>query len=90
MVATNDLHHLHYKVLELDPILGAPYIYQEIGVWYMFHGTYIFSCMLVALLLAISHWKETAKVYRPELLSINNGAVYPYADGSFIPTRTYP
>jgi len=31
MVATNDWHHLHYRVFEIDPVLGAPYIHQEIG-----------------------------------------------------------
>lgn len=77
MVATNDLHHLYYKVLEINPILGAPYTYQEIGIWYVIHGTYIFSCMLIALLLAISHWKETAKMYRPELLSLILGQFIP-------------
>lgn len=70
MLATNDLHHLYYRVFEVDPILGAPYIKQEIGVWYMIHGAYIFLCMLAALLLAISYWKEISKIYRPQLLSL--------------------
>lgn len=37
MVATNDVHHLHYQVFEIDPVLGAPFVFQEIG-----YGT---SCM---------------------------------------------
>ncbi|MGB6179016.1 histidine kinase N-terminal 7TM domain-containing protein [Carnobacterium sp.] len=77
IVATNDLHNLHYKILEIDPILGAPYVQQEIGIWYMIHGTYTFSCMLAALLLAILHWKETAKVYRLELVSLILGQSIP-------------
>ncbi|SEL14434.1 diguanylate cyclase (GGDEF) domain-containing protein [Carnobacterium iners] len=77
MVATNDFHHLYYRVFEIDPVLGAPYINQEIGLWYMIHGAYIFFCMLVALLLAISHWKEIAKIYRPQLLSLILGQFIP-------------
>ena len=77
MVATNDWHHLHYRVYEIDSTLGAPYMHQEIGLWYMIHGVYIFTCMLVAFLLAISRWKETAKIYRPQLFSLILGQLIP-------------
>ncbi|WP_462410549.1 histidine kinase N-terminal 7TM domain-containing diguanylate cyclase [Neobacillus sp. Marseille-QA0830] len=77
MVATNDLHHLHYRVFEVDPALGAPFIHQEIGIWYIVHGIYTFGCMFVAFLLALSRWKETAKVYRPQLLSLLFGQLVP-------------
>ncbi|MER2256406.1 MAG: histidine kinase N-terminal 7TM domain-containing protein, partial [Priestia megaterium] len=50
MVATNDWHHLHYRVFEIDPVLGAPYVHQEIGPWYTIHGMFIFSSMFVAFL----------------------------------------
>lgn len=77
MVATNDFHHLHYRVFEINSTLGAPYIRQEIGLWYMIHGVYIFSCMFIAFLLAVSHWKETAKVYHLQLLSLIVGQLIP-------------
>lgn len=77
MVAANDWHHLHYRVFEIDPLLGAPYVYQEIGRWYMIHGVYTFSCMFVAFLLVLSHWKETAKIYRPQLIAIAFGQLVP-------------
>ncbi|WP_040206756.1 histidine kinase N-terminal 7TM domain-containing diguanylate cyclase [Neobacillus jeddahensis] len=77
MVATNDSHHLHYRVFEVDPILGAPYIHQEIGIWYMIHGVYIFACMFVAFLLILSRWRETAKVYRPQIISLAFGQLVP-------------
>ncbi|MBT2657636.1 diguanylate cyclase [Bacillus sp. ISL-18] len=77
MVATNDWHHLHYRVFEIDPILGAPYIHQEIGIWYMIHGIFIFACMFVAFLLVIFHWRETDKVYRPQLISLLCGQLVP-------------
>lgn len=77
MVATNNWHHFHYRVFQIDPVLGAPYIYQEIGVWYMIHGVYIFACMFVAFLLLIFRWKETAKVYRPQLISLMFGQLVP-------------
>lgn len=77
MVATNNWHHLHYRVFELDPNLGAPFVYQEIGMWYMVHGVYTFSSMFVAFLLLISHWKETAKAYRPQLIALMFGQLVP-------------
>lgn len=77
MVATNDIHHLHYRVFEIDPILGAPFVYQEIGIWYMIHGIFIFSCMFVAFLLVLARWKETAKVYRPQLIALLCGQLVP-------------
>ncbi|MCV9886532.1 histidine kinase N-terminal 7TM domain-containing diguanylate cyclase [Metabacillus halosaccharovorans] len=77
MVATNDIHHLHYRVYEVDPILGAPFIHQEIGIWYVVHGIFTFSCMFVAFLLLLSRWKETAKIYRPQLTALMFGQLVP-------------
>ncbi|MBM7665993.1 diguanylate cyclase (GGDEF)-like protein/PAS domain S-box-containing protein [Solibacillus kalamii] len=77
MVATNHWHHLHYRVFELDPNLGAPFVYQEIGMWYMVHGVYTFASMFVAFLLLLSHWKETAKAYRPQLIALMFGQLVP-------------
>ncbi|MBV7504390.1 diguanylate cyclase [Bacillus sp. sid0103] len=77
MVATNDFHHFHYRVFEVDPVLGFPFIHQEIGIWYMIHGVFIFSCMFVAFLLVLSRWRETAKVYRPQIISLLFGQLVP-------------
>lgn len=77
MVLTNDWHQLHYQVFEADPVLGLPFIYLEIGSWYAIHGIYIFGCMFIAVLLLFSHWKETAKVYRPQLAALLIGQLVP-------------
>ena len=77
MVATNDLHHLHYRVYEVDPLLGAPFIYQVEGFWYMIHGIVSFSYMFAAFVLACSRWKETNKVYRPQLITLIIGQIVP-------------
>ncbi|WP_033543161.1 sensor domain-containing diguanylate cyclase [Planococcus sp. CAU13] len=77
MVVTNDWHHLHYHVFEIDPALGLPFIYLEIGPWYAVHGIYIFGCMFIALLLMISQWKETARTYRPQLIALMFGQLVP-------------
>lgn len=77
MVLTNDWHHLHYHVFTVDPDLGLPYIYQEIGPWYAVHGIYIFGCMFIALLLMISQWKETARAYRSQLIALMLGQLVP-------------
>ncbi|MEH7118987.1 histidine kinase N-terminal 7TM domain-containing protein [Neobacillus vireti] len=77
MVTTNDYHHYFYRVFEVDPNLGAPYIHQEIGVWYMIHGVFIFGCMFASFLLVLSRWRETAKVYRPQLIALLFGQLVP-------------
>jgi len=77
LVATNDFHHLHYRVLEIDPELGAPYVHQEMGFWYIVHGLYTFSSLFVAFLLVMFRWKETTATYRPQLLSLLFGQLIP-------------
>lgn len=77
MVATNDIHHFHYRVFEIDPILGAPYIHQEIGIWYIIHGIFTFGCMFVSFLLVLIHWKETTKAYRQQLIALMCGQLIP-------------
>ncbi|KAA0549858.1 diguanylate cyclase [Bacillus sp. BGMRC 2118] len=76
-VATNEWHHLFYRVYEIDRALGAPYIYQEIGTLYMIHGVFIFSCMFLAFLLVLFRFRETAKEYRPQLLALLCGQLIP-------------
>jgi len=77
MVATNDIHHFHYRVFEIDPVLGAPYVHQEIGIWYIIHGIFTFGCMFVSFLLVLIHWKETTKSYRQQLIALMCGQLIP-------------
>jgi diguanylate cyclase (GGDEF)-like protein len=77
MVATNDWHHLHYRVFEVDPVLGAPFIHLEIGRWYVVHGIFTFSCLFAGFILILAHWKETAKAYRPQLIALMCGQLVP-------------
>ena len=77
MVATNPWHHLHYRVFEIDPILGVPYVHQEIGISYMIHGVFIFSCMFAAFFLVLAHWKDTESQYRPQLVALLWGQIVP-------------
>ncbi|THF82228.1 histidine kinase N-terminal 7TM domain-containing diguanylate cyclase [Cohnella fermenti] len=77
MVATNDWHHLHYRVFEVDPVLGAPYVHLEIGAWYAVHGIFIFGCMFASFLLLLSRWKETAQSYRLQLVALMCGQLVP-------------
>ncbi len=77
MVVTNDFHHLHYKEFILHPVLGAPYSIIEIGIWYLVHGMFTFGCMFAAFLLVVFRWKETAKIYRPQMLALMFGELVP-------------
>lgn len=75
--ATNNYHHLLYRVYEIDPVLGAPYLYKEYGIWFVVHGIFMFSCMLIAFILLLSRWKETASAYKPQLLVLMGGQLIP-------------
>lgn len=77
MVATNDWHQLYYRVYEIDPILGAPYFLQEIGIWYVIQGIFTFGCMFAAIILLLSRWKETEKLYRPQFIALMFGQMIP-------------
>ena len=79
MVVTNDFHHLHYRIFEINPVLGIPYIHQEIGIWYLIHGVYTFTCMLIAALLILFRWRETISTYRPQLIALFFGQFVPMA-----------
>ncbi|UOQ49887.1 diguanylate cyclase [Gracilibacillus caseinilyticus] len=82
MVDTNDFHHAHYRVLEIDSELGLPYFYQEIGPWYIVHGIYTFGCMFVAFSLLLLQWKET-KEYIPQLIALLFGQLVPMVAAFF-------
>ncbi len=61
LVATNDFHHLYYRVFTIDPDLGAPFLYQEIGVWYLVQGLSPFLVCLYRLfccLLSIKRYQN--------------------------------
>jgi len=77
MVATNDYHHLHYKEFIIHPTLGAPYSIIEIGIWYLVHGMFTFGSMFAGLLLLIFRWKETAKMYRHQMIALMLGQLVP-------------
>ncbi|GAA5416109.1 hypothetical protein Pryu01_01141 [Paraliobacillus ryukyuensis] len=77
LVATNDLHHLYYRVYEAHPYLGLPYIQLEIGIGYVIHGIYTFSCMLAGLYVILANWKETSATYRPQLVALIIGQLIP-------------
>ena len=75
--ATNELHHLHYKKYQVHETFGAPYNDIEVGVTYIIHGSFTFVCLLSGLLLLCSRWKDTAKTYRPQLVSLIGAHLIP-------------
>ncbi|KAB8136756.1 diguanylate cyclase [Gracilibacillus oryzae] len=77
MVATKDFHHAHYRVFQQDPSLGLPYLYLEIGPWYVVHGTFTFACMFFAFSFLLIRWKDTAQIYRPQLVALLLGQFIP-------------
>ncbi|MCM3634683.1 histidine kinase N-terminal 7TM domain-containing diguanylate cyclase [Paenibacillus camelliae] len=74
---TNEFHHLFYKLYVIHPVLGAPFSEIQYGAWFAAHNIYIFSCMLAALLLLLFRWKETSKVYKPQIFALICGQLLP-------------
>lgn len=74
---TNESHHFFYRIYDINSVLGAPYSEIEYGVWFIVHNIYIFSCMLAAFLLLLLRWKETDRVYRPQLFALICGQLLP-------------
>jgi diguanylate cyclase (GGDEF)-like protein len=68
--ATNEWHHLHYKVYKIHESLGAPYYDIEVGITYILNGSFMFVCMVASTYLLLSRWKDTAKEYRPQLFAL--------------------
>lgn len=83
LVATNDWHHLYYRRFEIDPLLGAPYFFQEIGIWYLVQGILTFGTMLAAFILLISHYKEMSKQYRSQIIALMFGQLMPMVTAFF-------
>ncbi|OZQ62409.1 diguanylate cyclase [Paenibacillus sp. VTT E-133280] len=74
---TNESHHFYYRIYDIHSVLGAPYSEIEYGAWFAVHNIYIFCCMLAALLLLLSRWKETVSVYRSQLFALICGQLLP-------------
>jgi len=68
--ATNEWHHLHYKAYKIHEQYGAPYNDIEVGPTYIVMGCFIFVCLLGSIALLLSRWRDTARVYRPQLVSV--------------------
>lgn len=74
---TNKYHHFYYRVYDIHSVLGVPFSEIERGTWFAVHNIYICCCMLAALLLLCSRWKETVSVYKPQLLALICGQLLP-------------
>jgi diguanylate cyclase (GGDEF)-like protein/PAS domain S-box-containing protein len=77
MVATNDYHKLFYKVIKLKEGMPIPLLEIEIGEWYIVHGIYTSSCLLAAVVLLLSRWRQTRKAYRLQLFTLICGQLIP-------------
>lgn len=77
LVATNDYHHLFYKSITVKPGMTPPFIDIEIGLWYVVHGIFTFSCMLYTFIRLLIRWKETLAAYRFQLAVLILGQLVP-------------
>lgn len=68
--ATNEWHHLHYKVYQIHETLGAPYYRIEIGPIYVIMVWFLYLCMMVNMVLLFSRWRHAGPRFRHQLLSL--------------------
>lgn len=77
LVATNEFHHLFYKSMNVREGMSLPFVDIEIGLWYVVHGIFTFSCMFYAFLSLLIKWRETLRSYRLQLLVLLFGQLVP-------------
>jgi len=77
MIATNDWHHLFYKLIYLRDDTPTPMADVVIGQWYIVQGSYTFGCLLAGGLLLIRQWRKTNRAYRLQLFTLISGQFVP-------------
>lgn len=77
MIATNDRHHLFYKLIYLREDTPTPMADVVIGQWYIVQGSYTFGCLLAGGLLLIRQWRKTNRAYRLQLFTLISGQFIP-------------
>ncbi|REK75224.1 diguanylate cyclase [Paenibacillus paeoniae] len=77
MAATNERHHLFYKLVYLRENSPTPMADVVIGQWYIVQGAFTFGCLLAGGLLLIRQWRKTNRAYRLQLFTLISGQFVP-------------
>ncbi|MFD0960525.1 histidine kinase N-terminal 7TM domain-containing diguanylate cyclase [Paenibacillus chungangensis] len=77
LVATNDWHHLFYKSVYFRPGAYTPLVDVQYSYWYIVHGAYTFSCLLVGIVLLLKQWRGTKRTYKGQLVALLGGQLIP-------------
>ncbi|MCU6708768.1 diguanylate cyclase [Paenibacillus sp. J5C_2022] len=77
LVASNDWHHIFYKSVYFRPGTSTPLVDVQYGYWYIVHGAYTFSCLLVGIVLLLKQWRGTKRTYKGQLVALLGGQLIP-------------
>ncbi|WP_410771678.1 histidine kinase N-terminal 7TM domain-containing protein [Fontibacillus sp. BL9] len=77
MITTNDWHHLFYRAVYLNQDAPRPMMDIVMGEWYVVHGSYTVSCLIVGTFLLIRYWNRRKRVLRRQMSAFLIGFVLP-------------
>ncbi|WP_306010460.1 histidine kinase N-terminal 7TM domain-containing protein [Bacillus sp. MMSF_3328] len=77
MHATNGLHHLYYKAVELRNDAPFPIADLEYGPFFYVHAFYMFICLTVSVLTLLLRLKGASLLFRIQLMAMAAGLVFP-------------
>ncbi len=78
MHATNDLHHLYYTSIGLNPDSPFPILKLEYGPWFYVHSIYFFLCFMMSIISLLMELRKTTIVrFRMQILLMVTGIVVP-------------
>ncbi|GGN94396.1 histidine kinase N-terminal 7TM domain-containing diguanylate cyclase [Saccharibacillus kuerlensis] len=74
---TNELHHLYYTSIELQPGLGFLVVDLERGPWYTVHTIYLYGCLILSMALLLMRMRQVRNRFRLQILAMTAGLLIP-------------
>lgn len=78
LVWTNDLHHLHYKMVSVDYSGGFPMLKIVSGIAYYFFICYFYALLIVGNYFLIKKFRRSDRVYKKQNRVILTAAMLPW------------
>jgi diguanylate cyclase (GGDEF)-like protein/PAS domain S-box-containing protein len=77
LVLTNQFHHLFWKSYELIVQDGSTELRSEYGPWFWVHASYSYLVIISSIVVALTMWGNTWRVYRQPIILLAVGIALP-------------
>ncbi|MFJ5769386.1 histidine kinase N-terminal 7TM domain-containing protein [Psychrobacillus sp. NPDC093180] len=77
MLNTNKLHHLYYTSMQLSNDGPSPILELEYGPWFYIHSIFVFSCLMIAIIVLLRQLKKSQFRFRMQVLLMVTGLMIP-------------